>query len=62
MDGLIEGEKQKIWSIANTIVSEKSPPQLKVGLVSYRDRGDKYVTKRFDLTDDLDKVYALRTG
>jgi hypothetical protein len=30
---------------------------LKVGLVAYRDRGDEYVTKVFDLTDDLDAVH-----
>jgi hypothetical protein len=31
---------------------------LRVGLVAYRDRGDDYVTKVHDLTDDLDAVYT----
>jgi hypothetical protein len=29
-----------------------------MGLVAYRDRGDEYVTKRTDLTDDLDALYS----
>lgn len=62
MGGLIEGAKRKIWSIANTIASVEPTPRLKVGLVSYRDRGDQYVTKRFDLTDDLDAVYGNLQG
>jgi hypothetical protein len=57
MGGLIEGAKQKIWSIANSIIAEKPTPDVRVGLISYRDRGDDYVTKRFDLTDDIDAVY-----
>ena len=58
MGGLIEGAKQKIWSIANEMVSAKPAPELRLGLVAYRDRGDDYVTKTFDLTNDIDAVYA----
>lgn len=58
MGGLIEGAKQKIWSIANDIISAKPKPEVRFGLVGYRDRGDAYVTKRADLTDDLDKIHA----
>lgn len=57
MSGLIEGAKQKIWSIANRIVEGKPTPALRIGLVGYRDKGDEYVTKVFDLDDDLDTVY-----
>lgn len=58
MGGLIEGAKQKIWSISNQIAGGKPAPQLKIGLVAYRDRGDAYVTKVFDLTEDLDAIYG----
>ena len=58
MSGLIEGAKQKIWSIANEIVSAKPTPDLRFGLIGYRDRRDQYITKRFDLTKDIDAVYA----
>lgn len=62
MSGLIEGAKQKIWSIANEMVSAKPTPDLRFGLVAYRDRGDHYITKLFDLTNDIDAVYANLQG
>lgn len=62
MGGLIEGAKQKIWSIASRLASGTPTPRIRVGLVGYRDRGDEYVTKRFDLTEDLDAVYANLQG
>src|SRR5438552_7671989 len=58
MGGLIEGAKQKIWSIANEMISAKPTPELKLGLVGYRDRGDEYVVKSFQLTDDIDSIYG----
>jgi hypothetical protein len=57
MSGLIEGAKRKIWSIANSIVASNKGATVRFALVPYRDRGDEYITKVFDLTDDLDKVY-----
>jgi Mg-chelatase subunit ChlD len=58
MSGLIEGAKAKIWSISNQIANGKPTPDLKIGLVAYRDKGDAYVTQVHDLTDDLDAVHA----
>lgn len=58
MSGLLEGAKQKIFSIASRIATGKPTPRLKVGLVGYRDVGDEYVTKRFDLSEDLDTVFT----
>jgi hypothetical protein len=58
MGGLIEGAKQKIFSIASRIATGKPTPRLKVGLVAYRDEGDEYVTRRFDLSEDLDTVFT----
>jgi hypothetical protein len=57
MGGLIEGAKRKIWSIANGVASAKPTPKVKFGLIGYRDRGDEYVTKAYDLTEDLDAIY-----
>ena len=62
MGGLIEGAKQKIWAIVNQIASGKPGPDVKIGLVAFRDVGDDYVTKVFDLTDDLDKMHANLQG
>lgn len=58
MGGLIEGAKQKIWSIANQMVAAKPTPDIRIGLVGYRDRGDEYITRHYDLTNDIDAVYA----
>ncbi len=57
MGGLIEGAKQRIWSIANEIAKGKPGPRVKMGLVAFRDKGDEYVTKEFDLSDNLDNTY-----
>lgn len=62
MGGLIEGAKQKIWSIASRLASGTPTPRIRVGLVAYRDRTDAYVTKRFELSEDLDAVYANLQG
>jgi len=58
MARLIAGAKQKIWSIERQMVSGRPSPAIKLGLVGYRDRGDQYVTKLYDLTDDLDAMYG----
>src|ERR1700730_6497654 len=58
MGGLIDAAKRKIWSISNQIASGNPTPRLKIGLVAYRDRGDEYITKITDLTDDLDLIHT----
>jgi Mg-chelatase subunit ChlD len=58
MGGLIDAAKTKIWSICNQIATGQPTPQLKVGLVAFRDRGDDYITKLYPLTDDLDAVHS----
>jgi uncharacterized protein YegL len=58
MGGLLEGAKQKIWSIASEIARGQPTPILEVGLVAYRDVGDDYVTRKFALTRDLDAMFA----
>ena len=57
MSGLIKAAKEKIWAIANTLASAKPAPDIKMGLVGYRDRRDAYVTKLTALTPDIDAVY-----
>jgi hypothetical protein len=57
MSGLIEGAKTKIWSIASFVARAQPTPDVRVGLVAYRDVGDAYVTRVFDLDADLDRVY-----
>ena len=58
MSGLIKAAKEKIWSIASTMAQAQTAPEIKMGLVGYRDRGDAYVTKTIDLSEDLDSMYS----
>jgi Mg-chelatase subunit ChlD len=58
MGGLIAAAKEKIWSIASTMASAQTAPDIKMGLVAYRDRGDAYVTQTIPLSSDLDSMYA----
>jgi hypothetical protein len=62
MSGLIEGAKQKIWTLASEMANAESQPEIRMGLVAYRDRGDAYVTRRFDLSPDLDAMTAELAG
>src|SRR5450432_4568091 len=58
MGGLIEGAKRKIWSIATAIVDCNPDAEIRMGLVAYRDIGDDYVTRTFDLTTDIQDLYG----
>ena len=57
MGGLIDGAKRKIWAIANEVARAQQKPDVKIGLVAFRDRGDAYVTRAVPMTDNLDAVY-----
>jgi Mg-chelatase subunit ChlD len=58
MSGLIQAAKENIWSIARSMASAKPTPEIKIGLVAFRDRGDQYVTQVVNLSSDLDTTYA----
>ena len=58
MGGLIHAAQEKIWSIAGTLAQAQQAPEIAMGLVAYRDRGDAYVTRVVDLNRDLDSMYA----
>ncbi len=58
MGGLIQTAKEKIWSIATTMAQAQPAPEIRIGLVAYRDRGDSYITRVVDLSTDLDSLYA----
>ena len=54
---LVEPAKNKIHALVNLLLSAKPTPELRVGLVAFKDRMDEYVTKPFDLREDFDEVY-----
>ena len=58
MGGLIQTAKDKIWAIANTMAQAQPTPEIRIGFITYRDRGDQYITKISELTSDLDTAYS----
>ncbi len=58
MGGLLDGAKQRIWGIVNEVMASPTRPDVRMGLVAYRDHGDAYVTRVLPITRDLDKVYS----
>ncbi len=58
MGGLISAAKDKIWSIVSSLTQTEKTPDIEVGLIFYRDRGDDFITKRIPLSDSMDLVYA----
>ena len=58
MSGLISTAKTKIWEIVTGLAQSVPSPNIKLGFVFYRDRGDAYITKIVDLTYDIDSVYS----
>jgi hypothetical protein len=62
MTRLIQGAKDKVWSIAQEILTDNPKSTLKISFVAYRDRDtprykEEYITRVCDLTDDLDALY-----
>ena len=57
MSGLIGTAKEKIWSIASSMTQTTPAPDLEIGMIFYRDRGDEFVTKHIPLGKDLDDLY-----
>ena len=58
MTQLIQGAKATVWSIAKHTQTMAPNAKIRIGLVAYRDIGEAYVTKTFDLSGDLDAAYA----
>jgi hypothetical protein len=57
MSGLIAAAKEKIWSIAGSFSQADPAPDIELGLIFYRDRGDKFVTRLYPLSSRLDDIY-----
>lgn len=56
MQGEIDAVKSKTKEIVAKLSSSKPAPDIRVGLVAFRDRGDEYVTKVFQFSDNIDQV------
>lgn len=54
----IDAVKAKIQEMISQIVLGDPAPEVRFGIVAYRDRGDLYVTEVHDLTAEIDEVVA----
>ena len=57
MSGLIGVAKEKIWSIAGSLSQTDPAPDIEIGMIFYRDRGDDFITKHIPLGKDMDGLY-----
>lgn len=57
MGGLIGTAKEKIWSITSSLSQTDPAPEIEVGMLFYRDRGDDFITKIIPLGTDMDNLY-----
>ncbi|MYB22809.1 MAG: VWA domain-containing protein [Dehalococcoidia bacterium] len=66
MEDEIEQIKDTLLSIASRINDLPSQPDLRFGMVAYRDRGDAFVTRVYDFEDDankfLDTIRSVHAG
>lgn len=64
MGSLLQGAKQKIWAVSNQVLTGRPTPELRIGLVAYRDRGrvEEYVTRAIELSEDLDAIGSHLKG
>lgn len=58
MSGLIQTAKDKIWDIVSELAQRQSAPEIKLGMIFYRDRGDQFVTRMYPLSSDIDSIYT----
>jgi Mg-chelatase subunit ChlD len=49
--------KKEVWKIANGIASGKPTPDVRFGLVFYKDRSDDFVARATPLTRDIDAIH-----
>jgi hypothetical protein len=62
MGDMLDVMCEKVFAICGKVKAAKQNPDLKVGLVAYKDRGDVYVTKATTMTSDLDFIYGELKG
>ncbi|MEW6756023.1 MAG: vWA domain-containing protein, partial [Candidatus Latescibacterota bacterium] len=54
----IDAVKERIREMIAQIAAGEPTPDVRFGIVAYRDRGDEYVTRLYPLTRDIDRIVA----
>ena len=57
MSGLISAAKDKIWSIVGSFNQTQPMPEIEIGMIFYRDRGDDFITKVIPFSPNMDELY-----
>ena len=57
MSGLISAAKDKIWSIVGSFNQTQPTPEIEIGMIFYRDRGDNFITKVIPFSPNMDELY-----
>ncbi|MCB9471282.1 MAG: VWA domain-containing protein [Candidatus Obscuribacterales bacterium] len=55
MQAEIDMVKSKVKELVAQLAHGNPSPDIRVGMIAFRDRGDEYVTKTFKFTDDIDQ-------
>jgi hypothetical protein len=55
----IEVIKKEVWAIANKLITGKPAPDIRFGLVLYRDTSDAKLVEVTPLTRDIDKIHEM---
>lgn len=58
MSGLIHTAKEKIWDIVTVMTQAEPAPDIKLGMIFYRDLQDDFVTKVYPQTENIDSIYS----
>ncbi len=58
MSGLIHTAKEKIWDIVTVMTQAEPAPDIKLGMIFYRDLQDDFVTKVYQQTENIDSIYS----
>jgi len=58
MQGEIDMVKEKVKELVAKLASGKPAPDIRVGMVAFRDKGDRYVTRTYQFTQDIDNFVA----
>lgn len=53
MGGELREVQERVRQLAGALATARDGERVRYGIVAYRDRGDDYVTNRFDLTEDV---------
>lgn len=66
MQGELDMVKSRVKELVAQLASGNPSPDIRVGMVAFRDRGDVYVVKNYPFTDDIDQfvkdINELRAG